>query len=184
MRKTVAYVLSSLDGVTQDPQTFVFDYFDDEMIAQMKAIIDAQDAVLLGRVTYDEWSQYWPTSTHEPFASFINDTPKYVVSSTLREARWKNTTVARDVAATIAELKAAPGRDIGVHGSIQLVRSLLQANLLDELRLATFPTIVSRGAHLGEGLEMPRPLELANVTRTRKGVLVSTYLAAKSKTAT
>lgn len=175
MRKVISYVVYSLDGVAQNPQDFVFDRFDSEMMGHLQALIDRQDAVLLGRVTYEEWSRYWPTSNHEPFASFINNTPKYVASSTLTEATWKHSALTRDIAATIATLKESAGRDIGVHGSIELVRSLLRANLLDELKLAMFPAIAGKGKRLFEGFDEARPLRLAGVERTAKGVLMLTY---------
>src|SRR5262249_40512705 len=175
MRKVVSYVVYSLDGVAQDPQNFVFDRFDPEMMSYLKALIDRQDAILLGRVTYEEWSRYWPTSSHEPFASFINSTPKYVASSSLTEVMWQHATLTNDVATTISALKALPGKDIGGHGSIELVRSLLRANLLDELKLAMFPAIAGKGKRLFDGFDNRGPLQLTGVERTSKGVLLLTY---------
>jgi dihydrofolate reductase len=178
MRKVVSYFVHSLDGVVEDPQDWVFDRFDDEMLGHLKALIDRQDTVLLGRTTYEEWLPYWPTSTHEPFASFINSTPKYVASTTLDEVTWQNSTLIKgSVADKVASLKEQPGGDIGVHGSATLVRSLLRDGVLDELKLAVFPVVAGRGRRLFEDIGQVQRLRLADVTPTGKGVLVLTYRA-------
>ena len=88
MRKVVSGLFVSLDGVTESPDQWQFDHFDEGMMAAMKSTLDAADAVLMGRVTYQEWAPYWPTATDEPFASFINRAPKFVVSTTLDQVRW------------------------------------------------------------------------------------------------
>jgi len=175
MRKVVSYLIYSLDGIVSDPQDWIFDRFDDEMMGHLASLIQDQDTVLMGRTTYEEWASYWPTSTHEPFASFINRTPKVVASTTLNEVEWDGTTVIRDVAKDVARLKDQPGRDIGVHGSATLVRSLIQGDLLDELRLALFPAIAGGGQHALAGIEPARNLDLIDVERTGEGVLFLTY---------
>ena len=86
MRTLVVYTLLSADGVAESPEAFITD-FDDEMQAHLNAVIETQDAVLLGRRMYDEWADYWPASDIEPFATFINTTPKYVATSTPLESR-------------------------------------------------------------------------------------------------
>jgi dihydrofolate reductase len=175
MRKVVSYLLYSLDGVIEDPQDWVFDRFDDEMMGHLKALIDRQDAVLLGRRTYEEWAPYWPTSTHEPFASFINATPKYVVSTTLRQVSWANSSLVEgDAAQFVAGLKSAPGGEIGVHGSATLVRYLLRHSLLDELKLAVFPAVAGRGLRLFEDVDEAQLMHLADLKRTAQDVLVLT----------
>lgn len=89
MRQVTSRLFITLDGVTESPDQWQFEHFDDDMLAAMTAKIDAQDAVLLGRATYQEWALYWPTATDEPFASFINKTPKYVVSTSLEQNRME-----------------------------------------------------------------------------------------------
>jgi dihydrofolate reductase len=90
MRKVNAGLFISLDGVTESPDKWQFDVFDDDMGAAMMAHLNAEDTILLGRVTYQEWVGYWPTATDEPYASHINNTPKYVFSTTLdKEVEWK-----------------------------------------------------------------------------------------------
>ena len=175
-RKVVSYLIYAVDGVVSDPDRFVFDRFDYEMLAHLKSTIDAQDAVLLGRRMYEEWAAYLPSSRDEPFASFINEVPKYVATRTLRETTWRNSMIVRgSVAQEVARLKALPGRDIGVHGSITLVQSMLGENLIDELRLAVFPTAAGHGRRLFEEVPHPRRLDLVDAQRTTKGVMVLTY---------
>ncbi len=88
MRKIVSGLFISIDGVTESPGQWQFDNFDEDMMLELGSVIENDDAVVMGRVTYEEWSDYWPTSTNEPFATFINTTPKYVVSTTLDNVNW------------------------------------------------------------------------------------------------
>jgi dihydrofolate reductase len=146
------------------------------MAALMGVQLEAQDAVLLGRVTYQEWAPYWPTATDEPFASYINATPKYVVSTTLDRVEWQNSTLIRgNLADALATLKRQPGKAIGVAGSPTLVRSLLDGELLDELKLMVHPVIAGRGKRLfADGGDLKR-LKLVDATTTRTGVVIVTY---------
>ena len=115
MRKVVAYELLSLDGVAEDPNGFITDW-DDAMDANLAAVIAAQDAVVLGRRSYDEWADYWPDSEIQPFATFINGVAKYVATSTPLERDWANTTVVDGgLIEFVRDLKSQPGGDIGVH---------------------------------------------------------------------
>jgi len=117
MRKVVAGLFISLDGVTESPDKWQFDHFDEDMMAGMASHIAAEDAVFLGRVTYQEWAAYWPTATDEPYASHINNTPKYVVSTTLDQVEWKNSTLIKgNLADAVARQKGQPGKNIGVAG--------------------------------------------------------------------
>ena len=176
MRKAVAGLFISLDGVTQSPNEWQFDNFDNEMMAAMGAHIAREDTILLGRVTYQEWASYWPTSTDEPYASHINNTPKYVVSTTLDKVEWKNSTLIKgNLAEAIEKLKRQPGKNIGVAGSPTLVESLLQAGLLDELTLMVHPVVVGRGKRLfkeGRGLKR---VKLVGSKTTSTGVVILTY---------
>jgi dihydrofolate reductase len=142
----------------------------------MGAVLAEEDTVLLGRVTYQEWASYWPTSNDEPFASFINNTPKYVFSTTLKSVEWQNSTlVKRSLAEEIARLKAQPGRNIGVAGSPTLVRSLLQQDLLDELILMIHPVVVGHGKRLFNGEGDLKRFKLVNAQITSTGVSILTY---------
>jgi dihydrofolate reductase len=150
MRNVVAYELLSLDGVAEGPDEFITD-FDEVMTENLGRVIASQDAVLLGRHTFDEWAQFWPTSEIEPFATFINDTQKFVATSKPLRHSWTHTTVIDgDVRSFVGELKRQSGGDIGVHGSIALAQSLLEAGLVDELRLVVAPSIQMHGRRLFE----------------------------------
>lgn len=175
-RKLVTYHILSLDGVASSPERWVFDHFDAELSDHLGALVASQDAVLLGRVTYEAWASFWPTSTNEPFASFINGSPKHVASTTLDEVTWTNASLIEgDLAAHVEALKAQPGKDIGVHGSIALTRSLLRAGYVDELRLAVLPVVVGDGERLFDGVGGPQRLELVRSQQTTSGGLLLTY---------
>ncbi len=135
VREVVAYELLSLDGVAEQPDEFVTE-FDVVMRENLGRVIATQDAVLLGRRTYDDWAAFWPTSDIEPFASFINGVEKFVVTSTTPDEPWANSSVVDGgLVEFVASLRQQPGKDIGVHGSIALTQSLLEQGLVDELRL-------------------------------------------------
>src|SRR5947209_2284239 len=117
----------------------------------MVEVINAQDAVLLGRATYQEWAAYWPSATDESaFARFINTVPKYVASTTLSTVEeWQPATLIKgDISQTIVQLKQQPGKNIGAHGSLTLVRSLLERDLLDEFIVVVFPILLGGGRRL------------------------------------
>jgi dihydrofolate reductase len=177
VRKVVSGLFISLDGVTESPDQWQFDHFDEGMAECMSAMLAEQDAMLLGRVTYQEWAGYWPTSTDEPFASYINTIPKYVVSTTLENVdAWQNSTLLKgDLAEEIGKLKQQPGKNIGVAGSSTLVQSLLQNDLLDELKLMIHPVVVGKGKRLfQDGRDLKR-LSLVDSTITPTGVAILTY---------
>ncbi len=174
MRKVVAYELLSLDGVAEQPDEFVTE-FDDVMRENLGRVIAAQDAVLLGRRTYDDWADYWPTSEIEPFASFINGVQKFVVTSTPRKQEWPETKgVEHGLAGFVLELKQQPGGDIGIHGSISLTQSLLEASLVDELRLVIAPAVQMHGRKLFDR-GSPRRLSLTRGITSPSGYLLLDY---------
>ena len=179
MRKIVAGLFVSLDGVYEAPDQWHFPYFDQAMGEAVQSQIDAADAMLLGRVTYQEFAGYWPqhTPADDPIAVHMNETPKYVVSSTLDTADWQNTTVIQgNVAAELQRLKEQPGKNIGVTGSGTLIRSLLRDGLLDELRLLVHPIVIGGGKKrlFPEGYEQ-LPLKLVDSQTFDTGVLYLTY---------
>ena len=180
MRKVASWLFLSLDGVAEAPGEWQPpEIFDETMIADLNAQMGAEDAMLLGRVSYQEWAQYWPTSTDEPYASHINNLPKYVVSTTLDKVEWgkwaKPTLIKGNLAEEIAKLKAQPGKNIGVGGSPTLVRSLLQADVLDELKLMIHPIVVGSGKRLfPDGGELKK-MKLIDSKTTSTGVVIVTY---------
>ncbi len=176
MRKVVAGLFMSLDGVVEAPDKWQ-EHFDEDMGEAMMQQLTSQDAVLLGRVTYQEWAPYWPTSTDEPFASFINPTPKYVFSTTLDSvAGWENSTLIKgDLAQEIARLKQLPGKNLGTAGSPSLVSSLLEQGLLDELVLLVHPVVVGSGKRLFQNGSSLKRLKPISSKMTRTGTMILTY---------
>jgi dihydrofolate reductase len=187
MRKVVAWLFISLDGVVEAPHLWQEGLMDDDMLADITSQIEAEDAILMGRVTYQEFASFWPTATDEPFASHINKTPKYVVSTTLEKAEWgrwdepKLIKDAKRLAKEIGALKQQAGRDIGVSGSPTLVRSLLREGLLDELKLMIHPVIVGSGKRLFKEDGDPKKLQLVDSKVTSKGVAILTYQPDKKR---
>lgn len=174
MRTVVAYELVSLDGVAEAPDDFITTW-DDVMDANLAAVIATQDAVLLGRTSHDEWAGYWPSSDVEPFATFINTVPKHVVTSTPLDGGWAGASaVEGDLATFVRELREQPGADIGVHASLSVVRALLAADLLDELRLVVAPVVAGHGRRLLDGVPAAR-LRLLRSTTTPTGHLLLDY---------
>ncbi|MFE7316458.1 dihydrofolate reductase family protein [Streptomyces sp. NPDC057555] len=165
----------SLDGVAEAPDQWHFPYLNDEMAAVVQARMDDADTMLLGRTTYEEFAAYWPDSD-EDLTDRMNGAHKLVVSRTLTTADWHNTTLlgGAEPLAELARLKQRPGRNIAAVGSIDLVRSLLAAGLLDELQLLVHPVVVGGGKRLfPEGGRIP--LRLAASTTLRTGVLSLVY---------
>lgn len=177
MRKIVAGLFISLDGVVEAPDKWHFPYFNDEMGAEVGAQMAASDAMLLGRMTYEEFAGFWPNQpADDPFSIRMNSTRKYVVTTTLDRADWQNSTLIKgDVAEELRKLKEGPGKDIAITGSGTLVRSLLRAGLLDELVLLVHPIVVGKGKRLFEAEDEPIPLTLADSKTFSTGVLCLTY---------
>jgi len=175
MRKIVSGLFIALDGVVEAPNKWQ-GHFDEDMGEALMAQLNSQDAVLLGRVTYEEWAPYWPTATDEPFASYINNTPKYVVSNTLKSVEWSNSTLLKgNLAEELAQLKQQLGKNIGVAGSPGLVHSLLQQDLLDELILLVHPVVAGSGKRLFKEGDALKRMRLISTKATRTGTVILTY---------
>jgi dihydrofolate reductase len=174
MRKVVVYELVSLDGVAERPDAFFTDW-DEVMNANLAAVITAQDAVVLGRRSYDEWAPFWATSEIQPFADFINGVTKYIATSTPLDRDWANATaIDGELVEFVRELGQQPGGDVGVHASISLAQALLAAEVVDELRLVIAPTIVGRGRRLLDGVPSLR-LESIRSELSPTGYLLVDY---------
>jgi dihydrofolate reductase len=133
------------------------------------------DALLLGRRTYDGFAEAWPSREGE-FADRFNTMPKYVVSSTLEDPKWTNTTVLQgDLAEQVATLRRRHDGDVVVHGSVQLAQALIADDLVDELRLMVFPVLLGSGKRLFAGDAGKVPLQLAESSNVGDGVLILTY---------
>ena len=182
MRRVIASEIMALDGVMESPDKWHFPYFNDEMGEEIGAAMADSDAMLLGRVTYEEFAAFWPSQGERDVAGYMNNTPKYVVSRTLEEPlEWQNSTLIKEnVAEEVAKLKQQPGKDISITGSGTLVRSLLQYDLIDELRLMVHPIVVGSGKHLFEEGGDQKALKLVDSKTFSTGVLYLTYQPAQS----
>jgi dihydrofolate reductase len=178
IRKIVAGLFVSLDGVVESPEQWNAPYFNDEIGAVLGSQMAAADTMLLGRVTYEEFAAYWADKGSDvPFADAINGIPKLVASRTLTEVDWQNTTVINgDLVARLSELKQQAGKDIITSGSATLVGWLLRAGLLDELRLLVYPVVAGRGRRIFENGFEQMSLELADSRTLTNGVLSLTYV--------
>ncbi len=179
MRKIVSGLFISLDGVIEDADHWIGPWFGPQLGQAVGSMIAAQDAMLLGRVTYDTFAAHWPHQAGE-MADNMNGATKYVVSGTLRSAEWQNTTLipADGAFREIARLKQGSGRNIGMTGSGTLVASLLREGLLDELHLFVFPVVLGSGQRLFGEPGDQLPLKLLDSATFENGVVHLTYTRA------
>jgi dihydrofolate reductase len=184
MARIVVTEFISLDGVMEAPGggedfehagwTFEIDRGEEGNKFKLDEAMDS-DALLLGRVTYEGFAAAWP-GMQGGFADKFNSMPKYVVSSTLEAPAWNNSTVlGGDVAQEVSRLRAGPDGDIVVHGSAQLVQTLLQGDLIDELRLMVFPVVLGSGKRLFGEATGKRPMRLADSKMVGDGVAILIY---------
>jgi dihydrofolate reductase len=188
MRKIIVTEFLSLDGVMEDPggsEGYVhggwsFTFNDPEGMKFKLEETFATDALLLGRVTYDGFAEAWPQRTDEVgFADKFNSMPKYVVSRTVSEPAWNNTTVlSGDLVEEVTKLKESDGGDIAVHGSRTLVAALLEHDLVDQLNLMVHPIVLGSGKRLfgsDGGSTYPKTFELAECRQLGTGSLIAIY---------
>ena len=182
-RKIVAGMFISLDGVVEDPQIWHFPYFNDEMGAAVGGMLTDADTLLIGRVTYDSFAGAWPEREEAGgddagFAKQLGDMRKVVVSRQPLDFTWRNSELLQgDFVEAVTKLKEEPGGDIGMSGSVSIVRQLLAAGLLDELHLYVHPIAVRKGMKLfddGEAI----PLKLVSSKTFKTGVLSLVYTPA------
>lgn len=188
--KLTASMMVTLDGVYQGPGGpdedrrdgferggWTAAYGDEEGWAFLSEWFERADAFLLGRRTWAIWEPYWPLhDAGDPVSHGINVLPKYVPSTTLRDPAWQNTHVIDgDVEAAVRELKTAPGRELQVHGSGELLRWLLEHDLVDELNLRIYPVIVGDGLRLFPERGQAHALTLVDSRSTGSGVMLQTY---------
>lgn len=180
--RLVASEYVSLDGVFEEPGHWSHPFFDDEAGQFKYAELQAADAQLLGRKTYEGFAAAWPTMEGTgDFGVRMNTMPKYVVSSTLKDPKWTGTRViSGDFVGAIRDLKRKPGKDLLLAGSGILFNALLNANLIDVYRLMVHPIILGKGPRLFADEGGRRTLELVDVKRFRKGIVVLELTPAKS----
>jgi dihydrofolate reductase len=177
MRKLTAALLVTLDGVVESPERWPARHVDVSVHGVLARAAAQSDAILLGRRTYQELADYWPSLNHgRPIARYLNETSKYVVSSTLAGLDWANSSlVSGDLHEEVTKLKELPGRDILVIGSPTLVRSLLRDGLLDELALIVHPIVAGGGTRLFEDLSFGTALRLVDSRTFDTGVVSLTF---------
>lgn len=192
MRDLIVQTFVTLDGVMQAPGGpgedddggfthggWTVTYWDETMMETMGAAFAADFDLLLGRRTYEIFASHWPHVTDDPGADKLNAARKYVVTTTLDEATWQNSTIVTgDVPGEIARLKEQDGPEIQVHGSSRLIQTLLRHDLVDEFRLWVFPVVLGYGKRLfGDGTT-PGGLEMVDVKTSTTGVHMITYRSA------
>ena len=181
----------TLDGVMQSPgmpeedRSGGFDhggwlvpYADDVFQETRRDSIGAADALLLGRKTYEIFAGYWPriTDPDNEIATMLNTMPKHVASRTLDTVEWNNTRLIKgDVAEAVGKLKAEPGRELQVYGSIDLAQTLMREDLVDEYRLSFAPIVLGTGKRLFREGAVPAGMRLVDTTRTTTGLVSHTY---------
>ena len=167
--------LVSLDGVAEEPGDWMSEA-DEDLFSNLAKVIRTQDDILLGRGTYDYWVDYWPTSDVQPFADFINRTPKHVFSSSTPTQSWAQCTIVADALVPyVARLRESTGGDIGIHGSIRLAQSLLAVDLVDRLELVIAPSLAGHGRRLFNDAVDLRRLDLTKATRSATGCVFLGY---------
>ncbi len=190
MRKLSVNTFLTLDGVMQAPGGpeedpsggfahggWSVNYWDEEMGRVMDGAMGKPFDLVLGRKTYEIFAAYWPHATEEQGAKPLNEARKYVASRTLQSLDWaKSQLIEGDVAEGVAALKQQDGPELQVHGSSNLIQTLLRNNLIDEFRLWTFPVVVGSGKRLFEDGTVPGGLKLVDSTVSTTGVLIGTYV--------
>jgi dihydrofolate reductase len=189
MRKIISSTFLSLDGVMQAPggsgedpdggfdqEGWSVNYWDDRMGQVMTELMGKPFDLLLGRKTYQIFASYWPHASEEEGAGPLNAATKHVVSTTLKNPEWGPAVVIdQDVATRIAQLKQEDGPELQVHGSSQLLQTLIAHGLVDQYRLLIFPVLLGRGKRLfGDGV-VPAGLRLVDSTTSTTGVIIATY---------
>jgi dihydrofolate reductase len=179
MRRIIESTLVSLDGVFGDPHTWAMEYFDQEAEKFALELLSEADAMLMGRRVYEFFAAAFPHQTGE-YGSRINGIRKYVFSNTLKKADWSNSTIVRgDVAAEAARLKEQEGKSLVIYGHGLLGQTLLEQDLLDELKIWIHPLFVGRGQSLFRDGKTAR-LKLEAARTMRSDTVVLTYRPARS----
>jgi dihydrofolate reductase len=182
MRKIVAGMMVSVDGVVEAPEAWTGPYFTQDLGQLVGSLMAAGDTLLLGRATYEAFAASFAGNAGDPMAGRMSAVQKAVVSTTLSRADWENTTlIGADVAGAVTRLKQQPGKNINVSGSPTLVTWLLRQGLLDELNLLLFPVVVGHGKRLFEAEGNATGLTLSHSQALDRGVIQIVYSAAPTQ---
>lgn len=179
MRDLIVTENITVDGVIE----LLGDWFDPtaeatEIQALVKEQLAESDAMLLGRITYNDFKGFWPLQQDDQTGNtdYLNQTEKYVVSASMKESDWENTTIlSGPLVDEIRRIKSLPGKEITATGSITLARALLAAGLVDEIRLFVYPVVSGNGRRLFEHGDTPPGLRLLNSQSFQNGVVLLTY---------
>jgi dihydrofolate reductase len=196
MRTLSINTFATLDGVMQAPGApeedpnggfthggWSFTYWDDVMGQIMDDYLGKPFDLLLGRKTYEIFARYWPQHNDQPTGKALNDATKYVASRTLESVAWQNSQLLKgDVIEEIRKLKQQAGPEIQVHGSANLIQTLLPSDVIDEMRVWTFPLVLGTGKRLFAEGTVPRSLKLVDSRTSSTGVIISTYQPAGAVT--
>jgi dihydrofolate reductase len=184
MRKVIAAEYLSLDGVTEDPgpigefqhRGWTMPYWNDELAKYQSDLLFTSDALLLGRVTYEEFVAAWSLRSGDPFTDQMNSLPKFVASRTLREPlAWNSTLLKGEIAEEVQKLKRQAGGDILIYGSGELVNTLMRRNLIDVYRVMLHPLVLGSGKRFFKDGGGKTTFVLTDAKTTSTGVLVLTY---------
>lgn len=180
MSKIVVSTFVTLDGVMESPEKWSFDFQSDENHRAAQDLVSRSDALLLGRVTYEGFAAAWPSRGGE-FADKMNSMPKYVVSTTLEDPDWNNSTViGENVVDEVSKLKEQQDGQILMYGSGSLMRTLMEHDLIDEYNLLLNPVVVGQGKRLFADGGERKTFKLADATPYSGGIVVLRYERAAS----
>jgi dihydrofolate reductase len=175
MRRIVAGLFVSLDGVIESPELWTGPFFSDEVSRAVGSLIESSDTLLLGRVTYETFERAFRGKSGR-MADHLNGNPKVVISRTLDKVDWAHSTLVNsNTAEQISALKKMPGRNINVSGSATLVTWLVREHLLDEIDLLVFPVVVGGGKRIFEGEGENIPMKLVSSAALSGGVMHLNY---------
>ncbi len=176
MRRVIVSTYVTLESVMEAPEKWSLQCFREEAAKYAYDQLFASDALLLGRVTYQGLAAAWPSRAGDDFTDRLNGLPKLVISTTLAEAEWNNSTLIKEnVAEEVSNLKQQPGRDMLMYGSADLVHTLMQHDLIDEYRIWAQPVIVGSGKRLFEEEVGTKVLRLVDATTFGSGAVVLSY---------
>jgi|SRR5262245_19820228 len=179
MRRLVWAEYISIDGVVEDP-AWTRPFWNDEIARVQKDLLFRSDALLLGRVTYESFAAAWPAITDTSgFADRMNRLPKHVASRTLENPTWNATVIQGDVADAVSRLKRESAGDLLLYGSGTVAQTLVEHDLIDELRLMVHPVIVGRGKRLFANGSMTKTLRLLDTTPIGSGIVMTRYEPAR-----
>lgn len=176
MRKLIVSTMATLDAVIENPQNWSFEYMNDEFTAYAREQLFATDMLIMGRVTYEGFSEAWSSRAGaDDFADRMNSLPKHVASRTLKgPLTWNANLIHGDVAKEVSKLKEGSGGHILQYGSGELTRTLLQFGLIDEFRLLVYPVAAGTGLHVFENIKQT-PMKLLETKTFSTGVIVTHY---------